>query len=108
VALWATAWRGYYEPAGDWSGEAAGPDRVDAGPGWSFELALGSTAVDGPDITHHVSATFAVVANGRGYRCGPAMPPRSPLRSRPLGPESTSPTGKPLALPLARDVPFRA
>jgi len=65
VALRATAWRGYYEPAGDWTGQVEGPELVEAGPGWTHAFDLAVDAPHGPDITLHVSATLAVVADGR-------------------------------------------
>lgn len=65
VRLRVTAWRGYYEPAGEWSGAQAGPTEVTAGPGWVHDLALGPVAPTGTEVTLHASATFAVVVDGR-------------------------------------------
>lgn len=65
VRLRVTAWRGYYEPAGEWSGIEAGPGQVTAGPGWTHDLLLGPVAPTGADVTLHASATFAIVVDGR-------------------------------------------
>ncbi len=68
ITVEATAWRGYYEPAGDWSGAVAGPERVEATPGWTHDLELGlglGLDEDSAEITLHVSATFAIVAGDR-------------------------------------------
>jgi hypothetical protein len=65
VRLRATAWRGYYEPAGDWTDSIAGPEQVEAGQGWSYPLPIGLSVPRGADITVHVSAGFTVVAGNR-------------------------------------------
>jgi hypothetical protein len=65
VTVRATAWRGYYAPAGDWSGAIAGPERVEAGPGWRHDLELGWEHLEAPDITVHVTVTFGIVAGDR-------------------------------------------
>lgn len=64
VSVGATAWRGYYEPAGDWAGVTTGPERVQAVPGWSFDLPIGLDVPAGDDITLHVTASFALIAYG--------------------------------------------
>ena len=51
-----TAWRGYYESAGDWSGVAAGPPDVEATPGWTFDIPIVPT-----DAVVHLTATFAIL-----------------------------------------------
>ncbi|MDP9239090.1 MAG: hypothetical protein M3O55_00375, partial [Actinomycetota bacterium] len=65
VALRVTAWKGYYEPAGEWSGRQEGPAQMMAGPGWTQALPLGPVAPTGGDVTLHASATFAIVVDGR-------------------------------------------
>jgi hypothetical protein len=80
VTVRATAWRGYYEPAGDWTSVVAGPERVEVGPGWTHDLPLGLEYERSPDITLHVSATFAIVAGDRSVpvqvsHAPPAPPP---------------------------------
>jgi hypothetical protein len=52
-----TAWRGYYESAGDWSGIAAGPPEVAALPGWTFDVPIVPT-----DAVVHLTADFAVLS----------------------------------------------
>ncbi|MCU7729174.1 hypothetical protein ODJ79_36130 [Actinoplanes sp. KI2] len=52
-----TAWRGYYEPAGDWSGAAAGPPEVEAGPGWTFDIPIQPT-----DATVHLAVDLTVLS----------------------------------------------
>jgi hypothetical protein len=59
VAVAATAWRGYYEPAGDWAGEVTGPGAVEAGPGWAYDLPVGLEAA-GPDVTVHLAVDFVI------------------------------------------------
>jgi hypothetical protein len=80
VTVRATAWRGYYEPAGDWTSAVAGPERVEVGPGWTHDLPLGLEYEQAPGITLHVSATFAIVAGDRPVpvqvsHAPPAPPP---------------------------------
>lgn len=65
VGVRATAWQGYYEPAGDWRGSVMGTEHEAAGPGWSYDLSLGSPAPPGADVTVHVSASFSIIANGK-------------------------------------------
>jgi hypothetical protein len=60
IAVRATAWRGYYEPAGDWSGVVEGPGEVEAGPGWRFGLPVGLEAAG--DVVVHLTADFAVLS----------------------------------------------
>ena len=79
VTVEATAWRGYYEPAGDWSGAVAGPERMEAGPGWTHDLQLGLDYEDSPAITVHVSATFAIVAGDRSVPVQVSHAPPAPL-----------------------------
>jgi hypothetical protein len=79
IAVRATAWRGYYEPAGDWAGTVAGPERVDAGPGWTHDLALGLDYEPSADVTLHVSATFAIVAGDRSVPVRASHAPPAPL-----------------------------
>jgi hypothetical protein len=62
VALRATYWRGYYEPAGNASEMLAG-QRVTAKPGWTLDLPS-MPPPDGDDITTHLTVDFAIVANG--------------------------------------------
>ncbi|WP_030442133.1 hypothetical protein [Actinoplanes subtropicus] len=52
-----TAWRGYYESAGDWSGVAAGPPEVTAGPGWTFDIPIVPT-----DAAVHLTADFTILS----------------------------------------------
>jgi len=52
-----TAWRGYYESAGDWSGVAAGPSEVEAFPGWTFDIAIVPT-----DAVVHLTADFTILS----------------------------------------------
>lgn len=62
VQVRVTAWRGYYEPAGDWSAAVAGPGLVVAEQGWFHDLPVDPDfAVDGRDITVHLRADFAVL-----------------------------------------------
>lgn len=66
VELRVTAWHGYYEPAGDWSGTAAGPGRIGAGPGWFHDFALEpGFPIEGPDLTVHLRADFSILAGER-------------------------------------------
>lgn len=66
VQLRVNAWRGYYEPAGEWSATVPGPGRVVAGPGWFHDFDLEPTfATVGPGITTHLRADFTVIAGGR-------------------------------------------
>jgi hypothetical protein len=60
VALRAYHWKGYYEPAGDTSETLSG-DRVEAGPGWTFDLPA-PDAPAGDDITTHLTVDLAIVA----------------------------------------------
>jgi hypothetical protein len=62
-----TAWRGYYESAGDWSGIAAGPPEVEALPGWSYDFAIVPT-----DAVVHLAADFTVLSG----------PTRIPVRAK--------------------------
>ncbi|GAA0558542.1 hypothetical protein GCM10010172_46960 [Paractinoplanes ferrugineus] len=59
VAVRVTAWRGYYEPAGDWTGPVTGPAEVEAGPGWTYDLPI-ERAPD--DTTVHLAVNFAVLS----------------------------------------------
>jgi hypothetical protein len=70
VAVRATAWRGYYEPAGDWSGVVEGPGEVEARPGWTYDLALGLAA--GDDAVVHLAVDFAILSG----------PTRVPVRAK--------------------------
>lgn len=58
-----TGWRGYYELVDDRTAPVHGPDRVEAAPGWSYELDLGPEPP--ADVTRHVVVTFAIVAGDR-------------------------------------------
>jgi hypothetical protein len=60
IAVHATAWRGYYEPAGDWSGVVTGPAEVEAGPGWTCELPTGLQA--GDEVVVHLAADFGILS----------------------------------------------
>lgn len=60
VEVSASAWRGDYEPAGDWSGVVAGPAEVEAGPGWTYDLAI--ELDDGDDTVIHLAADFAILS----------------------------------------------
>jgi hypothetical protein len=51
-----TAWRGYYESAGDWSGVSAGPSDEEVGPGWAYDIPIVPT-----DATVHLTATFTIL-----------------------------------------------
>ncbi len=79
VTVRATAWRGYYEPAGDWTGAVAGPERVEARPGWTHDLELGLEYEPAADVTLHVSATFAIVAGDRSVPVRASHAPPAPL-----------------------------
>jgi hypothetical protein len=79
VTVRATAWRGYYEPAGDWSGAVAGPERVEVGPGWTHDLDLGLQHDRSPGTTLHVSATFAIVAGDRSVPVQVSHAPPAPV-----------------------------
>ena len=68
IAVRATGWRGYYEPAGDWSGVVRGPGEVEAGAGWTYDLPLGPVAGD----TVHLTADFAILSG----------PTRVPVRAK--------------------------
>ncbi|MEV6630477.1 hypothetical protein AB0M54_06970 [Actinoplanes sp. NPDC051470] len=82
IAVRAVAWRGYYEPAGDWSEVVAGPGEVEAGPGWTYDLALGLESAAAPadgEVVVHLTADFAIL-NGTTRipvraRHTPAIPP---------------------------------
>jgi hypothetical protein len=54
----AYAWRGYYEPAGDWATVVDGPDEIEAGPGWTYDVPLKIDAA--PDAVIHLTADFAI------------------------------------------------
>ncbi|GIM90379.1 hypothetical protein [Paractinoplanes toevensis] len=71
VAVTATAWRGYYEPAGDWAGEVTGPGEVEAGPEWTYDLPIGFEPA-GPDVTVHLTADFVILSG----------PTRIPVRAK--------------------------
>jgi hypothetical protein len=79
IAVRATAWRGYYEPAGDWTGAVAGPERVEAGPGWTHDLDLGLEYEPSAEVTLHVSASFAIVAGDRSVPVRVSHAPPAPL-----------------------------
>jgi len=51
-----SAWRGYYESAGDWSGVTAGPPDLEARPGWTYDIAIVPT-----DAVVHLTADFAIL-----------------------------------------------
>jgi hypothetical protein len=74
VSVRATAWRGYYEPAGDWSGVVEGPGELEAGPGWTYDVPLGLDAAGDAagDVVVHLAVDFAILS-------GPA---RVPVRAR--------------------------
>jgi hypothetical protein len=76
VAVRATAWRGYYEPAGEWSGVIAGPGEIEAGPGWSYDLPLGPLAAG---TVVHLTADFAILSGTTRVpvraKHTPAIPP---------------------------------
>jgi hypothetical protein len=87
VAVRATAWRGYYEPAGDWSGVVAGPAEVEARPGWTYDIAVGPEA-DGlgvdDDVIVHLAADFAILSGSARVpvraKYTPAIAPPDALR----------------------------
>jgi hypothetical protein len=58
-----TAWRGYYEAAGDWSGVAAGPPEVQALPGWRFDIPIVPT-----DAVVHLTADFTILSGSTRVR----------------------------------------
>jgi hypothetical protein len=60
VAVRATAWRGYYEPAGDWSGVVEGPGEVEAGPGWTYDVPLELDAAG--DVVIHLAVDLAILS----------------------------------------------
>jgi hypothetical protein len=70
VAVRATAWRGYYEPAGDWSGVVEGPGEVEAGPGWTYDVPLELDAAG--DVVIHLAVDFAILSG----------PTRVPVQAR--------------------------
>jgi hypothetical protein len=70
VAVRATAWRGYYEPAGDWSGVVEGPGEVEAGPGWTYDVPLELDAAG--DVVIHLAVDLAILSG----------PIRVPVRAR--------------------------
>jgi hypothetical protein len=78
VAVRATAWRGYYEPAGDWSAVVRGPGEVEAGPGWTYDVPLGPE-VGGDDVTVHLTVDFAILSGSTRVpvraKLTPALPP---------------------------------
>ena len=55
------AWRGYYEPAGQWAGRVTGPERVEVASGWSFPVPI--EPIGAENVTLHVSATFRIIAD---------------------------------------------
>jgi hypothetical protein len=61
VAVRATAWRGYYEPAGDWSGVVEGPGEVEAQPGWTYDIPLAADE-PGDDVSVHLTVDFAILS----------------------------------------------
>jgi hypothetical protein len=81
VAVRATRWRGYYEPAGDWSGVVEGPGEVEARPGWTFDVPLGLAvdALDGAGIVVHLAIDFAILSGSTRIpvrvKHTPAIPP---------------------------------
>jgi len=70
IAVRATAWRGYYEPAGDWSGVIVGPGEVEAGPGWTYDVPHGLDPRE--DAVVHLTVDFAVLSG----------PTRVPVRAK--------------------------
>jgi hypothetical protein len=78
VELRVTAWRGYYQPAGDWSLVVAGPAEVEAGPGWSYGFDLGPDIPAGRDITLHVTAEFAILSGTTRVPVAAAHAPEIP------------------------------
>ncbi|MGX6601360.1 hypothetical protein ACWKSP_04350 [Micromonosporaceae bacterium Da 78-11] len=54
----ATAWRGYYEPAGDWTGVLPGPAEVEARPGWTYDVPLGLDPAG--EVTVHLAVDFVI------------------------------------------------
>ena len=70
-----TAWRGYYESAGDWSGVAAGPPDVEAGPGWTFDIPIVAT-----DAVVHLTADFTILSGNSRI---PVRAKHTPELSRP-------------------------
>ncbi|HEX5203569.1 MAG TPA: hypothetical protein VFW27_26890 [Actinoplanes sp.] len=58
VAVRATAWQGYYEPAGDWSGVIEGPGEIEAGPGWSYDIPVG---LDADGVTY-LAVDFVILS----------------------------------------------
>jgi len=64
VAVSAAVWRGYYEPAGTWSGVIGGPGEIEAGPGWTLDLPLEVDAPADPGITVHLAVDFAIRHGG--------------------------------------------
>ena len=78
VTVRATAWRGYYEPAGDWSGAAEGPADVEAGPGWAHDLPF-ERAAGSADAVVQLTADFTIVSGTTRIpvraRRTPAIPP---------------------------------
>lgn len=59
IAVRATAWRGHYEPAGDWSGVVEGPGEVEAGPGWAYDIPLG---LHPEGAVLHLTVDFAILS----------------------------------------------
>jgi hypothetical protein len=79
VQLRVNAWRGYYEPAGEWSATVAGPGRVVAGPGWFHDFDLEPPfATAGPGVTVHLRADFAVIAGGLSLAVAVSHTPEPP------------------------------
>jgi hypothetical protein len=61
VAVRATGWRDYFEPAGDWSGEVAGPGEIEAGPGWTHDLPFEQPP--GADVTVHLTVDLVILSD---------------------------------------------
>jgi hypothetical protein len=78
MAVRATAWRGYYEPAGDWSGVVEGPGEIEAGPGWSYDISL-EPSIGSPGVVLHLAVDFAILSGSTRVpvqaKHTPAIPP---------------------------------
>jgi hypothetical protein len=59
VVVHVVAWKGYYEPGGEWTGQFASSVEA-AGPGWRVDLPFDHGLVLGGDVTLQVEVTFGL------------------------------------------------
>ncbi|WAX58135.1 hypothetical protein M6B22_05040 [Jatrophihabitans cynanchi] len=80
LALTATLWRGWYQPAGTWTAPPPVPGPVTAGPGWAFALPFAHGLELGADRTLHVAVDVQLTVNGTAMAAGLRHAPEPPAR----------------------------